>query len=192
MLGLDPQRTVLVTVAVVLAVAAVVARRMQEPGHRLAFFLRVAKDAAIVLTVVALLIQLRNATLATRQDAYSRSLDYYAQLHRVQVDNPNILGMLYGPNDRFSALVPADQERYQYLVQVVEFYQRLWLMHRDGVLDDELWAGWERWLEDGIVTIPLFRTVWEDERHYYHPDFVAYVDGKQADAGQATPPADEP
>ena len=70
---------------------------------------------------------------------------------------------------------------------MIEFYQRLWLMERDGVLDDEIWDGWERWLEDGIVTIPLFQIVWEDERHYYHPDFITYVNGKLAAATVATP-----
>jgi hypothetical protein len=35
------------------------------------------------------------------------------------------------------------------------------------------------------VTIPLFRTVWEDEHRYYQPDFVAYVDRKLEEAPAA-------
>jgi hypothetical protein len=148
--AVNSQLLVLSTVVVVLLAAAGAAHRTQESGQRLTFFFRVAKDSAILLTVVALVLNLRNATLATRQDAYSRSLDYYAQLHQVEINSPNIMSMIYGPGDRFTALSPADQERYQYLIQVIEFYQRLWLMHRDGVLDDDIWAGWEQWLRTGL------------------------------------------
>ena len=185
---LDPHELELLVAAVVLLLITAAARRTQEPGKRLGFFLRTAKDAAIVLTVLALLIQLRASTRATRLDAYSRSLDFYGRLHQAQLGNPNLQSMIYTPSDPFSRLGPADQERYQYLIQVVEFYQRLWLGHREGVLADKVWAGWEQWLEDGIVTIPLFRTVWAEERRYYHEDFVAYVDDKLAAANAATPP----
>jgi len=183
---LEPITWVILIMAMVLVLAAAASYWAQQPGQRLPFFFRVATDVAILFSVVALVIELRYATLATRQDAYSQSLDYYAQLHRIEANNPNILGMLFGEGDRFTALSAADQERYQYLISLIEFYQRLWLMERDGVLDDEIWDGWERWLEDGIVTIPLFQIVWEDERHYYHPDFITYVNGKLA-AAAATP-----
>lgn len=185
MLGTDiaPQTALLVAAALILLLTAFGSHRTQQPGQRLSFFLRTAKDAAVLLTVLALVINLRNSTVATRQDAYSRSLDYFARLQDAALANPAVGTMLYLPGDPFLALNPDDRARYQYLLQVIEFYQRLWLLERDGALDEQAWAGWERWLEDGIVPIPLFTTVWTEERRYYHEDFVDYVDEKLAEVG---------
>ena len=130
--------------------------------------------------LLGLLVQLHEASVATRRDVYSRSVDAALLLHQLEFDHPDLICALE-PNGPEHKLPQADLEEVRYLEMNLHLHERLWQQHRVGIFDEEEWAPWERRFRDEVVTAEMFPAVWATEGRYYQGDFARYVDAIVAD-----------
>ena len=130
--------------------------------------------------LLALVVQLHEANIATRRDVYSRSVDAALLLEQLEFEHPDLICALDpdGPEHR---LEQAELEEVRYLEMNLDLHERLWQQHQDGIFDDEEWESWARWFRDGVVAAEMFPAVWASETGYYQEDFARFVDDMVAD-----------
>lgn len=73
-------------------------------------------------------------------------------------------------------LIGADRLRYlEYQHDFLDSWEIAFAYHRDGILDDESWEGWNQWYVLQMKQRPRF--AWEENRHNFTPGpFMDHVD----------------
>jgi hypothetical protein len=62
-----------------------------------------------------------------------------------------------------------------------DFFERLYLLYRDGVIDDQRWKAWESWISYSMSTSAIVQNVWRDSGGLHHADFGAYIKARYDD-----------
>lgn len=160
----------------IIVVAAIGALDEKTRGDKLAKFFSIASNAAIFFTVLALLYQVIASEEEAQRAAYADVLDTYYEINQMQIEHPEVWRLMY-PGENEAALLGADERlALQYTYFTMNFFERLYLHYRDGVIDAERWKGWETWIGYSLSTSALFQDVWDDSCGIYHSDFVAYIE----------------
>ncbi len=201
MWGIDAS-VVLVLIPIVfvgiVVVALIGALDEKTRGDRLSKFFSIASNAAIFFTVLALLYQVIASEEESQRASYADLLDTYYEVNQMQIEHPEVWRLIYPSEDESARLGEDERLALQYTYFTMNFFERLYLLYRDGVIDDERWKAWESWISYSLSTSALFQSVWDDGCGMYHSDFVAYIeatydDGRcqvasgQGDPGAATP-----
>jgi len=169
-------------------------------GDRLAKFFSIASDAAIFFTVLALLYQVIFSEEESRQTSYADVLNTYYEITQLQMEHPEIWHIMYPSEPEMTQLGEDERLALQHTYFIMNFFERLYLLYRDGVIDDERWKSWESWISYSLTTSPMFQDVWEESCGMHHADFIAYVEanfddgacrpnGGQVSAAAGTPEA---
>jgi hypothetical protein len=184
MWGIDAS-VVLVLIPIVfvgiVAVALVGALDGQSRGDKLAKFFGIASNAAIFFTVLALVYQVVASEDEARRAAYADVLDTYYEINRLQFEHPEVWRLMYPGEGDAARLGEDERQALQYTYFTLNFFERLYLLHRDGAIDDERWKAWETWIRYSLTSSALFRAVWDDSCGLRHAAFGAYVEATYDD-----------
>ncbi|MFN8593671.1 MAG: hypothetical protein U0031_19595 [Thermomicrobiales bacterium] len=76
-----------------------------------------------------------------------------------------------------------DEERFarQYTNAVLNFFDRLYVLHQSGTVDDQIWRGWEPWIEYAFGTGDYFGRAWDANCAVCDPGFVRYIKQRYGD-----------
>lgn len=188
MWGIDPL-TVLVLIPIVFAgiIAVSVIGSLEEKtrGDKISKFFSIASNAAIFFTVIALLYQVIDSEEEANRTSYAEVLSTYYEITQMQTDHPRVWSLIY-PGDQFANQNEEERLATQYTYFVMNFFERLYLQYRDGVIDDQRWKTWESWIHYSFSASPMFQAVWDEGCAMYHADFVAYVE-RNYDDGTCLP-----
>jgi hypothetical protein len=160
----------------IIVVAAIGAKEEKTWGDRFARFFGIASNAAIFFTVLALLYQVIYSEEESRRASYSDLLNTYYEINQMQMDNPEVWAMLYPNEPEMVNLTEDERLAVQYTYFLMNFFERLYLLYRDGVIDDELWTSWEIWIGYSLSTSAMFQQVWDESCGMHHPEFIDYVE----------------
>lgn len=193
---IDPS-AVLVLIPIVFAgiIAVSVIGSLDEKtrGDRISKFFSIASNAAIFFTVIALLYQVIDSEEEANRSSYAEVLATYYEITQMQTDHPEVWSLIY-PGNEFANADDEERLAIQYTYFVMNFFERLYLQYRDGVIDDQRWKTWESWIRYSFSASPMFQEVWDEGCAMYHADFVAYVEDNYDD-GRCQPegdPRDDP
>ena len=157
--------------------------RHAHPESRTFRYLDLIRTVTQVLTIaglLALVVQLHQANITAKRDAYNRSVEASLLIDQLELDHPELACALL-PEGPERQLEVSELRAMRYLELNLDLHERLWQQHQDGIFGDEEWEPWERWFRDGVVTGEMFPAVWAWDRDYYQEDFARYVDGVVAD-----------
>jgi hypothetical protein len=157
--------------------------RHAHPQSRTFRYLDLLRAVTQVLTLaglLALVVQLHQANITAKRDAYNRSVDASVLIEQLELNNPEFACALL-PEGPERQLDLRELQAMRYLEMNLDLHERLWQQHQEGIFDDEEWEPWQRWFRDGVVTGEMFPAVWAWDRDYYQADFAQYVDGVLAD-----------
>jgi hypothetical protein len=194
MFGIDAS-VVLILIPIVfvgiIVVAAIGSLDEKTRGDKVGKFFSIASNAAIFFTVLALLYQVIASEEESQRSSYADLLDTYYEINQMQIEHPEVWRLMY-PGEQDAALMGEDERlALQYTYFTMNFFERLYLLHRDGVIDAERWKAWETWIGYSLSSSALFQDVWHEGCAMYHSDFVAYVEATyddgtcRADGGQS-------
>ncbi len=109
------------------------------------------------------MVQLQEANVTARRDAYNRSVDASILVEQIELANPDLACALLaeGPERR---LAPRELRAMRYLELNFDLHERLWQHHQEGIFGDEEWESWHGWFRDGVVTGEMFPAVWAWDR----------------------------
>jgi hypothetical protein len=184
----------------IIVVAAIGALEEKTRGAKLSKFFSIASNAAIFFTVLALLYQVIASEEEAKRTSYSDVLDTYYEINQMQIEHPEVWRLIYPGEEELALLGENERLALQYTYFTMNFFESLYLLYRDGVIDEERWKAWETWIGYSLSNSDMFQNVWDESCGLYHATFVAYVeanyddgtcraDGGQGDGGAATPGA---
>jgi hypothetical protein len=160
----------------IIAVAFIGTLDEKTRGDKLARFFSIASNAAIFFTVLTLLYQVIDSEEDARRASYADLLNTYHEINQMQIDNPAVWRMVYPAEDELAQMGEEERMAVQYTYFVMNFFERLYLSYRDGVIDDQRWKTWESWISYSLSASPHFQAVWHEGCGMYHTDFVTYVE----------------
>jgi hypothetical protein len=165
----------------IVAVAAIGAMDEKTRGDRLAKFFSIASNAAIFFTVLALVYQVVDSQEEANRASYADVLDTYNEINQLQNEHPEIWRVMYPAEGANAHLDEGQRLALQYTYFTLNFFERLYLLYRDGVIDDQRWRAWESWISYSMSTSAIFQNVWHDSCGLHHADFVAYIESHYDD-----------
>jgi hypothetical protein len=169
----------------IIVVAVVGALDEKTRGDKLSKFFSIASNAAIFFTVLALLYQVVNSEEESRRTSYADILDTYYEITQMQIARPEVWSVMY-PEEESLRLGEEERLALQYTYFIMNFFERLYSVHRDGAIDEQRWKSWESWISYSLSTSPMFQDVWDESCEMYQPDFVAYIEANFDDGVCAT------
>ena len=140
----------------------------------------ILSSAAILVTLVYLAVQTRQATRAAQSGTRQAMLAADQQLLQLIVDNPELYLIRFKPQ-------LTDEEKVRlgaYLVTFVRMREYNWLQYQNGILDEATWNSYRSAIAP-FLGAPKTREWWRRyarEMSAFHPDFVAVVDAELARA----------
>jgi hypothetical protein len=165
----------------IIIVSVIGALEEKTRGDKLAKFFSIASNAAIFFTVLALLFQVTASEREANRASYAEVLATYDEINRLQVEHPDVWRLMYPNEAEFEVLGEGDRLALQYTYFTLNFFERLYLFHRDGVIDDERWKAWQVWIDYSMTTSPMFQKVWHESCGLHHTDFVAFIEANYDD-----------
>jgi hypothetical protein len=160
----------------IIVVAAIGAMDEQTRGDKLAKFFSIASNAAIFFTVLALVYQVIDSQEDAQRTSYADVLDTYNEITQLQNEHPDIWRVMYPGEGENAQLGEDERLALQYTYFTLNFFERLYLLYRDGVIDDQRWKAWESWISYSMSTSTSFQNVWHDSCGLHHADFVTYIE----------------
>lgn len=139
--------------------------------------------SVIIISVILVLIQLHRHNQQMKVDISTKSVEYYSEIVKYEVDKKledifleNVfLKNQNGIDTRFPYLQPAQKDTYHFLGLLLGYYEHLFHLHKNHLIDEDAWKAWENWLTDRILTIELFGVFWEYEQIFYREGFIKYI-----------------
>jgi hypothetical protein len=165
----------------IVVVAAIGAMDEKTRGDKLAKFFSIASNAAIFFTVLALVYQVIDSQEAARRTSYADVLDTYNEITQLQNEHPEIWRVMYPGEGANAQLGESERLALQYTYFTLNFFERLYLLYRDGVIDEQRWKAWESWIGYSMSSSAIFQNVWHDSCGLHHADFVAYIESHYDD-----------
>src|SRR5215207_1906602 len=159
----------------IIVLGALGALEEKTRGDKLAKFFSIASNAAIFFTVLALLYQVVESEDEARRTSYADVLDTYYEITQMQVAHPEVWAIMY-PEEEEVRLGEDEQLALQHTYFIMNFFDRLYSLYRDGDIDDQRWKIWESWIDHSLSTSPMFKRVWDESCEMYSADFVAYIE----------------
>jgi phytoene dehydrogenase-like protein len=146
-----------------------------------------AGGVAVVASLVYLALQVRQNTRAVRGSTLHLNTDLWAslflRLSDQAVTQAYIAGMSGQPD-----IKPLHYSQFYFICKTMflaledQFYQA-----RQGTLDREIYAAYERATTDQLLAFPGFRIWWLQTRSTFSPSFVARVDEMIATTPESDP-----
>src|SRR5215207_3818483 len=164
----------------IIVLGAIAALGEKTRGDKFAKFFSIASNAAIFFTVLALHYQVVDSEEEARRTSYADVLDTYYEITQMQIAHPEVWRLMY-PGEEEVRLGEDEQLALQHTYFIMNFFERLYSLYRDGDIDDQRWKIWESWIDHSLSTSPLFQTVWDESCEMYSGDFVAYIEANYDD-----------
>jgi hypothetical protein len=142
---------------------------------------------AVIVSVIYLAVQVRDANRMSQQQAYKDTLDLMHAPIEQLVGNSDLAEIV-----RRGGIEPdqlSDTEWFQYgfwWMMQFDMYEFLYSAHMDGRVVPHIWLGTDASWTNVIEEWPGVRKAWHEWRHAYSEGFKAYVDQKvdQAERGE--------
>jgi hypothetical protein len=160
----------------IIVVSVIGALEEKTRGDKLSKFFSIASNAAIFFTVLALTYQVIASEEESRRTSYAELLNTYYEINQMQIEHPEIWRVIYPGEEEFARLGEDERLALQYTYFTMNFFERLYLLYRDGVIDDQRWKAWESWIRYSLSTSVIFQDVWRESCGLHHADFIAYVE----------------
>jgi hypothetical protein len=144
---------------------------------------------AVVASLVYLAVQIRQNTRTVRSSTLHENTDLWTSLF-LRLAEPDtaqayVAGMAGNPEIR-----PLHYTQFFFICRAMFIgYENQFLQMRNGVLDPETYAAYERSISTQFLAFRGFRVWWQQSRSVFTPDFVAHVDAMIAEVPEIDPGA---
>jgi hypothetical protein len=132
------------------------------------------QNVILFATLIAVFWQLRQVKNATHRDAVMRAVEDHDRLNELLLQYPQ-LNKFFDPQGNY-AKWPADETDFATFVSLaLGRFERLYMFHREGLVDDALWDSWVKWVKETWLAAPLTRKTWDLEGKFYSKPFQAFI-----------------
>lgn len=143
---------------------------------------------AVVVTLIILILQMRQASHNQRATMHFQRLSIVQDASLTIMSNPDLSSLQIRGGTGDATMPPEMVMQYLILTRnIFRLFEEFFYQHRDGMLDSVRWATNVRRFRM-FATAPGFRAAWRTEAASYEKDFAAWVESVFLDV-TATPRA---
>ncbi len=130
----------------------------------------------VIATLGYLAIQIRQNTISTRTSSYQAVVAAIAEFSReLGLDGDAARIFSSGARD-YNSLSPEERPRFDFLTaSLFRNYENIFYQHKEGAIDEALWAGWSSRIRATFAT-PGLKAWWRSWSFGYSADFAAYLE----------------
>lgn len=144
---------------------------------------------AVVITLVILVLQLRQASRNQRATMHFQRLSVVQDASLAIMSNPDLSALQIRGGTGDATMPPEMVMQYLVLTRnIFRLFEEFFYQHRDGMLDDVRWATNMRRFRM-FAQAPGFRAAWRTESSSYEKDFAAWVETVFMDVAAIPRPA---
>ena len=137
----------------------------------------IAAAIGVIVSVIYLAIQVREANRVSKQQAYKDILDLMHSPIDQMMANSELADTIRrgGPDPEQLSETEWFQYSFWWMMQL-NMYEFLYVAHRQGKVVPNVWQGTDASWSTVIREWPGVRRAWQEWRHAYGEDFQSYVD----------------
>jgi hypothetical protein len=143
---------------------------------QLANVFAIVESVAVTATLIAIFFQLRQTRKITISGSYQNlTATYNSFLMSIALDE-QLHSLYMKGRERPRELSNAEKSRFVFLcAQIFSFHEQLYILHRAGLLPNQLYDGWNNDLL-GILGLPGFVAYWKEQEHKFVSSFRTHMD----------------
>ena len=146
------------------------------PLEQLANIAEVFGMLVVAVTLIFLTVQMRQNTKALRSTAAQRAHEMAEAIYHPVIADASLADLVVRGMRDPTTLTEVETARFTSFWQNGFFALQNWFyQRREGVLDEGLWLGWSKILND-VYQTPGIRRFWEHRGHYFSDDFRSYLE----------------
>ncbi|MBL4871149.1 MAG: hypothetical protein JKX72_09365 [Robiginitomaculum sp.] len=131
---------------------------------------------AILATLIALIIQMRNANKLTRKAAIQNQLDGLERGTRALFEIPGLADIYYRAFQGEAALTDGERVIFRsYNISILRIWEALHAQYMEGEINQELWENHCKQLSDPALSLGV-REVWRYQRRMVSEQFRVFLD----------------
>jgi len=159
------------------------------PLDQIVNIVEISAAAFVVLSLFFVGIQIRQNTRAVRGSTLQMNTDFWGALF-LRLAEPEMArayaaGMAGQPDIR-----PAHYTQFFFICRAMFLgFENQYYQFRQGILDREIYFGYERAVQTQLLAFPGFRVFWQQNRAGFSPAFVAHVNSMIERTPEADPGA---
>lgn len=146
----------------------------------------VAQTIVFAATLLGILLQLRELRENLRHSARLATLQYIQDMNKSLIDKPYINQQMHKNNRVFMSFNQEQREFYNYITLSVVYYEWQFLLQKSRAIDHESWLSEERFFTHSVLPQEMFHHYWNNEKGFYHKDFVEHIRTKTSEDVQET------
>ncbi len=159
------------------------------PLDQIVNIVEISAAAFVVASLFFVGIQIRQNTRAVRGSTLQMNTDFWGtlflRLAEPEMTRAYAAGMGGQPDIR-----PAHYTQFFFICRAMFLgFENQYYQFRQGILDREIYFGYERSIQTQILVFPGFRICWQQHRVACSPAFVAHVDSMIERTPEAVPGA---
>ena len=146
------------------------------PLDQIVNIIEIAAAALVVVSLFFVGIQIHQNTRAIRGSTLQMNTDFWGtlflRLAEHEMASVYAEGMMGQPD-----IKPAHYTQFFFICRSMFLgFENQYYQFRQGILDREIYFGYERSIQTQLLVFPGFRICWQQNRHIFSPEFVAHVD----------------
>jgi hypothetical protein len=130
----------------------------------------------VIVTLVYLAIQIRLSRAEARHASIDRLVEMWSSCIGSVADNPDLVAIMVKAFDGVDALAEVERARFfAHMGRVFRIIEAIYVHHRDGTIDSDLWDGIDASNSDVFGT-DATKQYWQIRQHWFSREFRKYVD----------------
>ena len=146
----------------------------------------------VIATLAYLAIQIRQSTISTRTSSYQAAVSASADFSRGLGLDGDAARIFASCSRDYPSLSSEERTRFDFLIaSLFRNYENIFYQHKEGSIDDALWAGWA-WRMRTTFATPGVKAWWQTNSSGYSRGFGVYLEstpfpgpGEAPDPGSA-------
>jgi hypothetical protein len=143
---------------------------------RLAAFAEIVNALAVTLTLMALIVTIRQSTRSQKALAVDSLAAAIAAINIPAMESPQLGNSVAHATKNWGAATRDERIMAHYfLFSIFRLCESAWYQHRANILDAHQWQGWEKMVRKYYHSAGVREVWWPNRRHSYSPDFQAFL-----------------
>jgi hypothetical protein len=131
---------------------------------------------AVIVSIIYLAMQVRQNLNLVRGSGYQAAAQTANHILGGWSSNPDSLRVFITAQESYPELNREEMAlAHTHFLQIINMYESLYYQYQAGVLDSNIWEGRQLMLSN-FLAMPGFAAWWEEWRHIYGSNFLAYVE----------------
>lgn len=114
--------------------------------ERLVSVTQILSSLAVIISIIYLITEYNRSGLLNQRNIENKVYERVMALNQLLVENPELAEIIVKAQTNLDSLCTTDTMRYLAYEHIFyDTWETLWVGHKDGLIEDEVWNDWNEW-----------------------------------------------